>query len=500
MSKCEGLESANDCRGKVCGARNGSEKRSPKEKAIVDLLENDLFEISNCVKLVWPLTGIVANIPTRPEDNGQYVGEISESEVRDEFITRGINCIQVEEVRGRVRGRLGTALVKFNKSWRGLYDILSFETAYEEDRRRKEEWLAETDSVHKKSGLYTWIAKEDDYNLGNEIRARLQEIGDLKTPGEIADHEVRKKDKLASSLTRIVVVKNENLKKMELKYGASSISLKKLKEERDKIYQAENEEIKKIQSRERDHLERILHHQRKLKSEFEFRKMEHKSQWKEFKRRKEESESERKRLAVATTHLRACYLQLAANLKKQKADEKFSRMIDDQRENFERKALEFEKTVDKMHSLELEAEQLIKALQNVSIQAKIGVKRIGEVDLKPILEVMKRKYDEEEAEVRALEFCSTWQEHVEDQSWYPFKFMNVKGKNKEFIDEGDKKLKSLRMDLGQEVYEAVKTALIEMKEYNPNDREIISELWNFEAGRKASLGEGIAFMLKKTQG
>lgn len=68
------------------------------------------------------------------------------------------------------------------------------------------------------------------------------------------------------------------------------------------------EEIKKIQSRERDHLERILHHQRKLKSEFEFRKMELKSQWKELKRRKEESESERKRLAVETVNARSFVL------------------------------------------------------------------------------------------------------------------------------------------------------------------------------------------------
>lgn len=78
-------------------------------------------------------------------------------------------------------------------------------------------------------------------------------------------------------------------------------------------------------------------------------------------------------VSLFQSHLRACYLQLAANLKKQKADEKFSTMLEDQKEDFKRKALELEKTVDNMHSVELEAEQLIKVEANGMWKLKLGL-------------------------------------------------------------------------------------------------------------------------------
>lgn len=67
----------------------------------------------------------------------------------------------------------------------------------------------------------------------------------------------------------------------------------------------------------------------------------------------------------------------------------------------------------------------------------------------------------------------------------------------EIIDENDDKLKDLKNQLGDEVYKAVTTALMEMNEYNPSGRYIIPELWNFKEGRKASLKEGVVFMLNK---
>lgn len=67
----------------------------------------------------------------------------------------------------------------------------------------------------------------------------------------------------------------------------------------------------------------------------------------------------------------------------------------------------------------------------------------------------------------------------------------------EIIDENDDKLKDLKNQLGDEVYKAVTTALMEMNEYNPSGRYIIPELWNFKEGRKASLKEGVVFILNK---
>ena len=64
----------------------------------------------------------------------------------------------------------------------------------------------------------------------------------------------------------------------------------------------------------------------------------------------------------------------------------------------------------------------------------------------------------------------------------------------EVVDEEDEKLKKLKGEWGEEVHNAVKTALEEMNEYNPSGRYSTPELWNFEAGRKATLKEVISFI------
>lgn len=67
----------------------------------------------------------------------------------------------------------------------------------------------------------------------------------------------------------------------------------------------------------------------------------------------------------------------------------------------------------------------------------------------------------------------------------------------EIINEEDDKLKALKNELGDEVYEKVTTAMMELNEYNASGRYTIPELWNFKEGRKASLEEGVVFLLNK---
>lgn len=54
-------------------------------------------------------------------------------------------------------------------------------------------------------------------------------------------------------------------------------------------------------------------------------------------------------------------------------------------------------------------------------ETDIGVKRMGELDEKPFLNVCKKRFSEDEATVEAATLCSTWQENLKDSSWQPFR-------------------------------------------------------------------------------
>ncbi|KAF9617211.1 hypothetical protein IFM89_035093 [Coptis chinensis] len=142
--------------------------------------------------------------------------------------------------------------------------------------------------------------------------------------------------------------------------------------------------------------------------------------------------------------------------------------------------------------------ELIAGLKDTSSLALIGVKRMGELDSKPFQESCKRKYSADEADEKALVLCSQWEEYLKDPDWHPFKIIQVKEDvHQEIVNDEDEKLKGLKVDFGQEVYGAVKTALMEVNEYNPSGRYTVQELWNFREGRKATLKEGVMFILKK---
>lgn len=57
--------------------------------------------------------------------------------------------------------------------------------------------------------------------------------------------------------------------------------------------------------------------------------------------------------------------------------------------------------------------------------AQIGVKRMGELDTKPFHDSCKRKYPEDEADLKAVKLSSLWEEYLRDPEWHPFQIIKV---------------------------------------------------------------------------
>ncbi|GAV78265.1 XH domain-containing protein [Cephalotus follicularis] len=146
--------------------------------------------------------------------------------------------------------------------------------------------------------------------------------------------------------------------------------------------------------------------------------------------------------------------------------------------------------------------ELIKGLSEIMTpimpNTQIGVKRMGKLDGKPFHIAMKRKYSDKDADEKAVEELSLWEDHLKDPSWHPFKIiLDEKGNSEQMLDEEDEKLKNLKTEFGDVVYDAVTKALQELNEFNPCGRYIIPELWNFKENRKATMKEGVNFILRQ---
>ncbi|XP_057788412.1 factor of DNA methylation 3-like [Salvia miltiorrhiza] len=115
------------------------------------------------------------------------------------------------------------------------------------------------------------------------------------------------------------------------------------------------------------------------------------------------------------------------------------------------------------------------------------------------LPAAKRMYMDNETELRAAELCTQWDSRIRDPNWNSFKMIeNEHGNGYETIlNEEDEELTVVRNELGEEAYEAVTTALMEANEYNPSGRYVVQELWNNKEKRRATLKEGIAYIIKQ---
>lgn len=53
----------------------------------------------------------------------------------------------------------------------------------------------------------------------------------------------------------------------------------------------------------------------------------------------------------------------------------------------------------------------------------IGIKRMGDLDTKPFESACKKKFPSEDADIKASELCSRWDEEIRNPSWHPFKII-----------------------------------------------------------------------------
>ncbi|CAM0881708.1 unnamed protein product [Alopecurus aequalis] len=142
--------------------------------------------------------------------------------------------------------------------------------------------------------------------------------------------------------------------------------------------------------------------------------------------------------------------------------------------------------------------KLIDGLRDITnTRANIGIKRMGDLDLKSFASACKHKMSKEDAEVTASILCSKWENELKNPEWYPFRVIIVDGKEKEILREDDEMLRELKEEYGEEVFGLVTNALLELNEYNPSGRYSVPELWNFKEKRKATLKEVIQYVLRQ---
>ncbi|XP_050250495.1 protein INVOLVED IN DE NOVO 2 [Quercus robur] len=511
-------------------------------------------------KLVWPWTGIVVNIPTKRTEEGRYVGE-SGSKLRDELKSRGFNPTRVHPLwnfRGH-SGSAVVEFCKdwpglhnamsFERAYEADHHGKKDWLANNDQKSGLYAWVARADDYNSTGIIGDHLQKIGDVRtisdiMEEEARKQGKLVSNLKNLIEVKNKCLKEMEERCTqttvSLSNIIEEKdkllqayNEEIKKIQLS----------ARDHFQRIFK-DHEKLKLLVESQKTELEH-------RGVELEKREARNESESKKLAEEIEKNAIRNSSLQLASLEQEKAdvnVLKLAEDQKRQK-EELHKRIIQLEKQLDAKQALELEierlrgslnvmkhmgddgdvEILEKVDTIlkqlrekegeleDLEAlnqtlivkerksndelqearKELVNDLKDLASRAHIGVKRMGELDSKPFHEAMKRKYNEEEAEDRASELCSLWEEYLKDPDWHPLKVITVDGNHQQVIDEEDEKLNDLRKELGDEVYKAVTAALMEINEYNPSGRYIISELWNYPEGRRATLEEGVMFILKQ---
>ncbi|KAG0487809.1 hypothetical protein HPP92_006620 [Vanilla planifolia] len=422
---------------------------------------------------VWPWVGILVNLPLE--------NWVSIRELFAEF--NPVNVIPSPE-KDRNSG-YGEAVIWFNKDWKGFKDAMSFENHFKVKRLGKKEWDEKKGDCL--SGIHGWIARDDDYNSDRLFAKVLRKHGELKTVSEVTEQAARENGMMVAALAK-------KMARCVMFKGKPARMLKDFDGEREVENALENSnlELAAIEKQKADEDVKNLMEEQKREKEVALARL--------LTLESELDQKQKLELEIA---------QLKGKLKVMKhlqGEEDIEKKI----EEIQKKLNEDKEDLEQLHNTlfmkEREANQelnearaelimgLTKLLKGNSL---IGVKRMGDLDVKPFQSACKKRFPAEDADIKASELCSTCDEAIRNPSWHPFKIVECGGENKEVIDDEDPKLKSLCKDLGDDVCNAVKKALLEINEYNPSGRYPVSELWNCKEDRKATMKEVVHYIVKQ---